>query len=105
MSTIILIAGGSGSGKTTITKNLAKRLDCAVIHHDRYYKNVPVPHKHNYDEPAALDNQRLQQDLTLLKANKDAYLPIYDFSTHTDFKPPRFARGKTEKVGPFECED
>lgn len=83
MSTIILIAGGSGSGKTTITKNLAKRLDCAVIHHDRYYKNVPVPHKHNYDEPAALDNQRLQQDLRLLKANKDAYLPIYDFSTHT----------------------
>ena len=66
MSTIILIAGGTGSGKTTLSKALTKRLDSVLIHHDRYYKNVLDPKNHNYDEPAALDNVRLKHDLTLL---------------------------------------
>ena len=83
MSTIILIAGGTGSGKTTLSKALAKRLDAVLIDHDRYYKNVLNPQNHNYDEPKALDNRRLQNDLTLLKENKTAHLPIYDFATHT----------------------
>ena len=82
MSTIILIAGGTASGKTTITQKLSQCLDCVIIHHDRYYKDVATPKGHNYDEPQALDNTRLKKDLESLKNNQPTHIPIYDFPTH-----------------------
>ena len=83
MTKIVLIAGGTASGKTTIAKNLAKRIDAVLIHHDRYYKDIPHPRGYNFDEPDALDNMLLAKHIRQLKAGQSANLPIYDFPTHS----------------------
>ena len=82
MSTILLMAGGTASGKTTIATQLAKRLNAVLVHHDRYYKDIPHPRGYNFDEPKALENTLLASHIKLLKKGKPARLPIYDFSTH-----------------------
>ena len=62
MNTMIIgIAGGTGSGKTTLTDHLAAHFGSAisVVHHDNYYKRQDVPfeerRKQNYDHPDAFD--------------------------------------------------
>jgi len=82
MTKIILIAGGTASGKTTITAEFAKQQNALVIPHDRYYKDIHHPNGFNFDEPAALDNSLLAKHIRLLKDGKPAQVPIYDFSTH-----------------------
>ena len=83
MTTIVLIAGGTASGKTTIAKEVAHRIDAVLIHHDRYYKDIPHPRGYNFDEPDALDNMLLAQHIRQLKNGQSADLPIYDFPTHS----------------------
>ena len=83
MTKIVLITGGTASGKTTIAKDLAKRIDAVLIHHDRYYKDIPHPRGYNFDEPDALDNMLLAKHIRQLKAGQAANLPIYDFPTHS----------------------
>ena len=82
MSFVIIIAGGTASGKTTIAKALAQKLQAQVLTHDRYYKDIEIQEGHNFDEPEALDNQRIIQDIALLKSNKTASVPVYHFPTH-----------------------
>ena len=86
MPTIIIIAGGTASGKTSIATDFASRHDCLIIHHDRYYKDILFPPDANFDEPDALDNDLLATHLAALKSGDDVELPIYDFPTHRRLK-------------------
>ena len=86
---IIGIAGGSGSGKSTITELLKKKFgdDVTVINHDNYYKaqhDKPFEErlKTNYDSPDAFDTDLLAEHLELLKQGFSIDCPIYDYSIH-----------------------
>ena len=82
------IAGGTGSGKTTITRRLtAYGGDVSVIHHDNYYKaHHDLPYEErallNYDHPDAFDTDLLIEDLRKLRAGETVYCPVYDYSIH-----------------------
>ncbi len=86
---IVGIAGGTGSGKTTITKRLMQRFagDVSVINHDNYYKaHHDMPYekrtKLNYDHPDAFDTDMLVDALRQLKAGHEVQCPVYDYSIH-----------------------
>lgn len=88
---IIGIAGGTGSGKTTVTYKILERLDInkvAVIQHDSYYKDISAfnglsPADVNYDHPDALETTLLVDHIKKLKNWEPVHLPIYDFKTYT----------------------
>ena len=89
MSTLFIgIAGGTGSGKTTLTDHLSSHFgtDISVVHHDNYYKRQSCSYEDrcltNYDHPDAFDTQRLIDDLKALKAGKSIHCPVYDFTIH-----------------------
>lgn len=86
MSTILLMAGGTASGKTTIASALSKKLNAVLIHHDRYYKDIPHPRGYNFDEPDALENTLLAKHIRQLKDGEQADLPVYNFATHSRSK-------------------
>ena len=86
---VIGIAGGTGSGKTTITRRLIERFggDVSVIHHDNYYKaHHDMPYEErallNYDHPDAFDTDMLIEHLKLLKQGQSVQCPVYDYSIH-----------------------
>ena len=83
------IAGGTGSGKTTLTDNIvtASGKDVSVIHHDSYYKahndmSYEARSRLNYDHPDAFDTELMLEHLKLLKAGKSVEVPVYDFTIH-----------------------
>ena len=88
---IIGIAGGTGSGKTTVANVILERVgthNIAVIPHDAYYKdlqNLPLTQRSqiNFDHPDSLDTDLLILHLKYLKNNQSIELPVYDFKTHT----------------------
>jgi uridine kinase len=87
---VIGIAGGTGSGKSTVAARLVSELasGVAVLEHDWYYRDrsgVPVSEREdlNYDEPDALDNALLARHLAELRAGRAVDCPQYDFATHT----------------------
>lgn len=88
---IIGIAGGTGSGKTTVVNKIIKSLppgEVAVIPQDSYYKDsshVPVEErsKINFDEPAAIEWSLLVEHLKQLKAGKTIQMPTYSYLTCT----------------------
>ncbi len=87
---VIGIAGGTGSGKTTLARRLRTELgeDVAMLEHDWYYLDrsrlSPAEREAvNYDEPAALDNALLVQHLSELRSGRAVECPQYDFATHT----------------------
>ena len=86
---VIGIAGGTGSGKTTITRKLMQRFgnDVSVIYHDNYYKahhNMPYEEraKLNYDQPDAFDTDQLIEAVRALKKGRQVICPVYDYSIH-----------------------
>jgi len=86
---VIGIAGGTGSGKTTITRKLMQRFgaDVSVIYHDNYYKahhNMPYEEraKLNYDQPDAFDTDQLIEAVRALKKGRSVVCPVYDYSIH-----------------------
>ncbi len=86
---MIGIAGGTGSGKTTITERLKQRFgsNVTVINHDNYYKahdNLTYEErsKLNYDHPDALDTDLMIQHLKELREGKSIVSPVYDFTIH-----------------------
>ena len=86
---ILGIAGGTGSGKTTITRKLIQRFggDVSVIHHDNYYKahhDMPYEEraKLNYDRPDSFDTELLVEALKELKRGHAVTCPVYDYSIH-----------------------
>ena len=87
---LIGIAGGTGSGKTTLAARLVSELadGVALIEHDWYYRDrsglsAAQREEVNYDEPAALDNALLAAHLGELRAGRSVECPQYDFATHT----------------------
>lgn len=86
---VVGIAGGTGSGKSTITSSLKEKLkdSVVVIEQDSYYKDqssLPFEEriKTNYDHPFAFDNDLLVEYVLSLKEQKSIEKPIYDFETH-----------------------
>ena len=86
---VIGIAGGTGSGKTTLMDNLVKRFgdDVTVLSHDNYYRRrddmtLEERSKVNYDEPAALETDLMVRHLDLLRQGQAIECPVYDFSQH-----------------------
>jgi uridine kinase len=88
---LIGIAGGTGSGKTTVAKRIyaSLHLDSAVfIDHDAYYKelgHLPLEERRqiNFDHPDSLDNDLLIEHLQALMDGKPVQKPEYDFVAHT----------------------
>ena len=88
---VIGIAGGTGSGKTTVAQTIVERVGgeyIASLAHDSYYKDLsdlPVAQRVevNFDHPNSLDTDLLIQQLTLLKEGHPIEVPVYDFKTHS----------------------
>ena len=86
---IIGIAGGTGSGKTTLTQRLKEEFgpDVSVLNHDSYYKrHDEMPYearcKLNYDHPDAFDTERMIHDLEDLRQGRAIRCPVYDYTIH-----------------------
>ena len=87
---LIIVAGGSASGKSTVVNEIIERLKSvhvAIIKHDDYYvdlTNMPMEERKlvNYDHPSSLDNELLYQHLQDLLNNKAVLKPTYDFIEH-----------------------
>lgn len=86
---VIGIAGGTGSGKTTLMNNLIQRFGdvVTVLSHDNYYRRLDhltfeERTKINYDEPAALETDLMSRHLDELRHGNAIDCPIYDFTQH-----------------------
>lgn len=91
MDTIFIgIAGGTGSGKTTLANKLAEsfgREEVSILRHDNYYKRHDEisyeERRHlNYDHPDAFDTELLCEHILALKAGKAIRMPVYDYTVH-----------------------
>ena len=89
MNTIFIgIAGGTGSGKTTLTEHLKQHFgdDISVVHHDSYYKHQDLPFeercKQNYDHPDAFETDLMVKQLKELKSGKAIHCPVYSYADH-----------------------
>lgn len=91
MKTIIIgIAGGTGSGKTTLTKRLWEHCgaeEVSIINHDSYYKrhdelSYEERCKLNYDHPDSFDTALLVEHLNLLREGHAVQVPVYDYTIH-----------------------
>ena len=86
---VIGIAGGTGSGKTTLMDNLVRRFGdvVTVLSHDNYYRRrdgltMQQREKINYDEPAALETSLMVEHLAALRRGEPVQCPVYDFTAH-----------------------
>lgn len=91
MNTIVIgIAGGTGSGKTTLTQRLREHFgeeEVSVINHDSYYKrHDELPYeercKLNYDHPDSFDTDLMIEHLRQLRAGHSVEVPVYDYTIH-----------------------
>ena len=91
MNTILIgIAGGTGSGKTTLANRLVDSFggdEVSILRHDNYYKrHDDMPYedrcKLNYDHPDAFDTQLLYEHIRALKDGKAIQMPVYDYTVH-----------------------
>jgi uridine kinase len=98
---VIGIAGGSGSGKTTVLQRIIRAIGSdpiAILDHDAYYQDLAhLPPEErsqfNFDHPDALETDLMCQHLDRLVEGKAIEKPVYDFTTHT-------RRDETETVEP-----
>jgi uridine kinase len=98
---VIGVAGGTGSGKTTIARKLVDALprgSALIVEYDAYYRDRAdlSPDQRaalNYDHPDALESELLAEHLRLLRAGQPVDAPIYDFRSHT-------RRTETRRVAP-----
>lgn len=88
---VIGIAGGTGSGKTTVARSIVQRLDLdaiTVLEQDAYYRNLAdlEPSQRdlrNFDHPASIEHDLFAAHLRALKEGAEIDQPVYDFTTHT----------------------
>ncbi|MBI4547499.1 MAG: uridine kinase [Ignavibacteriae bacterium] len=93
---VIGIAGGSASGKTTVTRKILDRLEIGkvvVLRHDFYYKDISAfdgipPEQINFDHPNALETSLLVEHLNSLRQWKPVQQPLYDYTTYHRLKEP-----------------
>jgi uridine kinase len=88
---VLGVAGGSGSGKTTVVRRLIDALggepDVAVLHHDSYYRDashLPPDERAaiNFDHPDSLETSLLVRHLETLLDGRAVEVPVYDFANH-----------------------
>jgi uridine kinase len=87
---ILGVAGGTGSGKTTVVRSILEAAGedrIALIEQDSYYRDIDWRSEadllqHNFDHPGAIDNDLLVAHLAALKAGHPVEVPIYDFVRH-----------------------
>jgi uridine kinase len=87
---VIGVAGGSGSGKTTVVRKIFEAIDDAhvtVIEHDRYYRDrndlrLEERAALNYDHPDSLETDLLVRHVNELRAGRSVEVPVYDFARH-----------------------
>lgn len=87
---IIGVAGGSGSGKTTVVRHLLNRIgedNVVVLQHDSYYRDLKhlafeERTKQNFDHPSALESELMIRHINALIEGYSVEIPIYDFSKH-----------------------
>lgn len=87
---VIGVAGGTGSGKTTVASRILERVGAqhiAYIAHDAYYRDLRhLPDRLraqvNFDHPDALETELMIEHLRRLRAGQPVEIPIYDFTTH-----------------------
>ncbi len=90
-TTVIGIAGGTGSGKTTLSELILDNIGrdrMAYLPHDAYYrdrKDLPLAEraKLNYDHPDSLETELMVEHIQQLKSGKSVEMPVYDFTTHS----------------------
>ena len=91
MDTILIgIAGGTGSGKTTLADKLVDSFgseEVSILRHDNYYKRhdemtYDERSKLNYDHPDAFDTELLCEHIQMLKEGKAIEMPVYDYTVH-----------------------
>ncbi|MDM5199895.1 uridine kinase [Fictibacillus enclensis] len=100
---VIGVAGGSGSGKTTVAKEIYRQFadqSILIIEQDSYYrdqsdKTMAERLKTNYDHPLAFDNDLLISQLNALLEFKSIEKPVYDYTAHT----------RSDKIIPVEPKD
>jgi uridine kinase len=100
-SIVIGVAGGTGSGKTTVAREILERvgtIHIAYIPHDAYYRDhshLPLEERAqvNYDHPNSLETELLVEHLKELRAGRSIEIPVYDFTTHTRTQ-------QTRRIGP-----
>lgn len=94
---VIGMAGGTGSGKSTVARNIAKQLPnetIEIIDYDSYYKDrqdltYEERCKLNYDHPDSLETSLLVEHIQRLRMGESVQIPIYDFKTHSRLKETR----------------
>ena len=99
-SILIGIAGGTGSGKTSIANYLLKKFgseQLIVIEQDSYYKNnsalsIDERNQQNFDHPDAIDIELFNKQLVSLLGGKSVEIPIYDFSIHNRRNQRQFVK-------------
>jgi len=87
---VIGVAGGTGSGKTTVAEEIVRRVGAdriVSVHQDRYYRDLSDIDaerrvRHNFDHPDAIEETLLVSHLGLLTSGRPAPLPVYDFAQH-----------------------
>ncbi|MCC5942524.1 MAG: uridine kinase [Balneolaceae bacterium] len=88
---IIGVAGGSGSGKTTVVNRIVKRIgseNILLVEHDSYYRDlshIPLSErkKQNFDHPSSLETELMIRHIDALRKGYKIDLPVYDFVAHT----------------------
>lgn len=91
MSILVGVAGGTGSGKTTLAQEICRALGsetAALIEQDSYYMDLGLRAsdelaRFNFDHPSAFDWELLREQVSDLKAGRPVLRPVYDFRTHT----------------------
>ena len=111
MKTIIIgIAGGTGSGKTTLTEKLRDHFganEVSVLNHDSYYKrHDELPYeercKLNYDHPDSFDTPLMVAHLRELRAGHPVQVPVYDYTIP---QPQRQDRDRAARAGHYRGGD
>jgi len=101
---VLGVAGGSGSGKTTVARSILDAVGqerIAFLEQDSYYRDIEWQSEaellhHNFDHPGALDNDLLVSHVAALKAGHAIEVPIYDFVRHR--RTPRTRRVEPRPV-------
>lgn len=100
---VIGIAGGTGSGKSTLIRRIKDEFgdDISILSHDFYYKeHSDIPYeertKLNYDHPQSFDTDLMIEHVKQLKAGKAIERPVYDFTVHN--RRPETVKVKPSKV-------